>query len=106
MGSGGGAGDTTVYQQSLPDYAKPYFESLMQRGQTESRYGYDPYGGRRIAGFSPEERRVQAGVRSLEAAGPRPELSFGLGQLGGAARTAADPGQWTREAYSAGSLDA
>lgn len=98
MGNKGGE-TSTVYQQSLPEYAEPYFKSIMERAQQESRYKHVPYGGKRIAGYSPEEKKVQQGVRSLAAAGSRPELEFGYGQLGGAAQTAASPGMWTQEAY-------
>lgn len=96
---GGGGNKSTVYQSQLPEYAEPYFRSLMERAQQESRYKYTPYEGQRLAGYTPEERQVQAGVRSLAAAGPRPELGFGAGQLRGAARTAASPGMWTQQAY-------
>jgi hypothetical protein len=100
MGSKGGGGkSTTVYQNQLPEYAEPYFKSLMERAQQESRYKYAPYEGQRIARYTPEERQVQSGVRSLAAAGPRPELAFGAGQLGRASQTAASPGMWTQQAY-------
>lgn len=46
---GGGNTTSTVHQSNLPEYAKPYYESLMSRGMTESQRGYTPYTGQRIA---------------------------------------------------------
>ena len=42
------AGEQTVIN-SLPDYARPYFENLMKRSEAESLQGYQPYQGQRIA---------------------------------------------------------
>ena len=56
-GGGGGVAPTptksTVTQTSLPEYAEPYYKSLMERGEAESESPYDAYGGPRIAGFDP-----------------------------------------------------
>jgi len=60
---------TTVYQQALPEYAAPYFERLLQRAETESLQGYQPYTGARLAGFTEAERAAQAGLAGLS----RPE---------------------------------
>jgi len=54
MASGGGDQQSRVYQSSLPEYAKPYYTSLMERGANESYRPYQPYLGQRIAGMSPE----------------------------------------------------
>jgi hypothetical protein len=50
--SGGGSQTSTVYQSSLPQYAKPFYESLMSRGAEESQRPYQPYQGQRLAGES------------------------------------------------------
>lgn len=62
-GSGGGGGgpaptptQSTVTQTNLPEYAQPYYESLLDRGEAMSEQEYDPYGGARIAGFTPEQQ--------------------------------------------------
>jgi len=53
MASGGGGQQTSrVYQSSLPEYARPYYESLMTRGANESYRPYQPYEGQRLAGMS------------------------------------------------------
>ena len=60
MGKGSGGGGvaptptkSTVTQTSLPEYAEPYYKSLMDRGEAESETPYEAYGGPRIAGFDP-----------------------------------------------------
>lgn len=62
MGKGGGGGQPTtqtVNQTNLPEYAKPYFENIMERAQAESYRPYTPYGGDRIAGFTPTQTQLQ-----------------------------------------------
>jgi hypothetical protein len=56
---------TTVYQQALPEYAAPYFERLLQRAETESLQGYQPYTGARLADFTEAELAAQRGISSL-----------------------------------------
>lgn len=46
---GGGETTSTVTQSNLPEYAEPYFTSLMDRSFAESQHPYQPYGGQRIA---------------------------------------------------------
>jgi hypothetical protein len=67
---------TTVYQQALPEYAAPYFERLLQRAETESLQGYQPYTGARLADFSEMERQAQAGYGAL---GPSKEVAAATG---------------------------
>lgn len=52
--AGGGPSTTqsTVTQSNLPAYAKPYYESMMNRAMSESTTDYIPYGGDRIADMS------------------------------------------------------
>tara|TARA_R110002126_G_scaffold243141_2_gene386260 strand:+ start:1815 stop:2864 length:1050 start_codon:yes stop_codon:yes gene_type:complete len=53
MSGGGGGGvqrsTSTVTQSNLPEYARPYFERLMSRGEAQSLEDYIPYTGARIA---------------------------------------------------------
>tara|TARA_R110000751_G_scaffold111428_3_gene209744 strand:- start:201 stop:1391 length:1191 start_codon:yes stop_codon:yes gene_type:complete len=59
MGKGGGGGQqptrTTSVSTSLPEYAEPFYQRLMQRTEAESNRPYEPYGGQRFAQFSPEQ---------------------------------------------------
>ena len=76
MGKGGGGGPQQVTQttSNLPEYAKPYFENIMQRAQAESYRGYTPYEAERLAGFTPEQIRTQQETMGLQTPG-----QFGVG---------------------------
>ena len=54
-GGSSGPTETTVTQTDLPEYVQPYFERLLQRAEADSVQGYQPYGGQRLAYFSPDE---------------------------------------------------
>ena len=74
MGKGGGGGapppqNQTVTQTNLPEYARPYFENIMQRGQAESYRQYTPYEAERIAGFTPAQTQIQQEALALERPG-------------------------------------
>lgn len=74
MGKGGGGGGPPPAQQvtsttttsNLPEYAKPYFENLMQRAQAESYRPYTPYEAERIAEFRPEQIQTQEAALGLQ----------------------------------------
>jgi len=79
MGKGGGGGapppqNQTVTQTNLPEYARPYFENIMQRGQAESYRGYTPYQAERIAGFTPGQVAAQQETFGMQTPG-----QFGVG---------------------------
>ena len=86
----GGGGTTTQYvkseQSSLPEYARPYFEGLMQRAGTTLTQDYTPYGQERIAGFTPQQRAIQQQVAGLQTpsqfqAGSQLAQAAGLGSI-------------------------
>lgn len=54
MAKGGGPQTSTVHQSSLPEYAEPFYTDLMERGSHESYRPYQPYGGPRLTGISPD----------------------------------------------------
>jgi hypothetical protein len=70
---GGGGGTTTQYVKSetsnLPEYAKPYFQSLMGGAQGLLGQDYTPFPGQRVADFTPEQRQVQQDVLSQQTPG-------------------------------------
>jgi len=81
----------TVTQTNLPEYARPYFENLLQRTQAESYRDYTPYQGQRIAGFTPEQQAVQGEVAGMQTPGqfqPATQMTTaaGLGSLGAGAQ--------------------
>ena len=55
-GFGGGGKSTptdqTITQTTLPEEFRPFFERLMGRVEEQSKQGYQPYGGRRLAPMS------------------------------------------------------
>lgn len=74
MGKGGGGGggqptQQTVTQTNLPEYARPYFENIMQRGQAESYREYTPYKDQRLAGFDPMQVQAQQEVGAMQTPG-------------------------------------
>lgn len=72
MATGGGQPtqqNVTTTTSNLPEYARPYFEGLMQRSQSTLTQDYTPYGQERIAGFTPEQQQVQQNVLSQQTPG-------------------------------------
>ena len=49
---------STVTQSNIPEYARPYFESLLQRAQATSEQPYTPYTGQRIADQAPQTKQA------------------------------------------------
>jgi len=94
MGKGGGSpqpSSQTVTQTNLPEYARPYFENLLQRTQAESYRDYTPYQGQRIAGFTPGQQAVQSEVAGMQTPGqfqPANQMTAasGIGALGAGAQ--------------------
>lgn len=86
MGSGGGAPTkqevtSTSTTTNLPQYVQPYFTNLLERTQDVAFQPYTPYGGERIADFTPQQQQVQQNVMNLQA-----PQEFGVAsQLAGAA---------------------
>lgn len=95
MGKGGGGApqptSQNVTQTNLPEYARPYFEDLMKRGQEASQVQYQPYGGERTAGFTPLQEQAFQGIQNL---GPSPLTGTGAGLTGLAAGQAAQASQY------------
>lgn len=71
MGSGKGGGasaptqtTSTVNQSNLPEYARPYYESLMQRAQSVSNDPYQAYTGQRIAPLTDSQNQAISTVQN------------------------------------------
>jgi len=90
MGKGGGSQQPQkqeVVQTNLPEYAKPYYENIMQRAQAESYRPYTPYEAERITGFTPAQENIQQQALGLQTpgefgAGSQFAAAGGLGSLG------------------------
>jgi hypothetical protein len=89
---GGGGGNTTQtsYSTNLPEYAKPFYEELLKQtgkqvyqtdasGNVTGVQPYVPYTGERVAGFTPEQEKVQTEVAGLTAPGGFGRAATGLG---------------------------
>jgi len=59
----------TVTQTNIPEYARPYFEDILKRGQAESYRDYTPYGGERVAGFAPGQVAAQQETFGMQTPG-------------------------------------
>lgn len=60
MSSGGGGGGTQVVEQRpIPPEIMPYVQDVLQRGAAAASMPYEPYGGSRLAYFSPAEQTAQ-----------------------------------------------
>lgn len=83
LGGGGGGAPTqqTVTQTSIPDYAKPYVETMLGKAQATTERPYQAYGGERIAGFTPLQQQAFQGAANL---GPTQQIGQGT-QLAGLA---------------------
>ena len=68
MGKGGGSQPTsqTVTNTNLPEYAKPYFENIMNRAQALSYDQYVPYQNERTAYFTPGQLQTQQEVMGMQ----------------------------------------
>jgi hypothetical protein len=52
----------TTTTSNLPEYARPYFEGMMQRSQSLLTQPYQTYDQERIVGFTPDQQRVQQDI--------------------------------------------
>jgi len=115
MGKGGGGSpqptQQTVTQTNLPEYARPYFENLLERTQAESYREYTPYQAERIAGFTPGEQAVQAETAAMQQrpefaqAAPMAQMS-GLGAIGMGGQAALAGQQYAQQATTPGAVQA
>jgi hypothetical protein len=60
---------STNTTSNLPEYARPYFENVVNRAQAESYRPYTPYEGQRIAGFTPDQQALQYEIRDMQTPG-------------------------------------
>lgn len=94
-GGGGGPQESTTYTTNLPEYAEPYYGRMVERAESLSQEGYQPYTSERIAGFTPSQQATfqeTLGMRTPETFGQAKTgvtgaLGFGIG----AAQQGMDP---------------
>ena len=107
MGKGGGSAPAppavttqNINQNTLPEYADPYFKDILKRAQGESNRPYTPYGNQRIAGFDPLQSSAQNQVAGLTRPGQY-GTATDLATVGGIGSIAA--GQYNPNAYATNS---
>jgi len=72
MAKGGGSSQPQkqeITQSNLPEYARPYYENLMQRAGTQLTTPYQTYGQERIQGFTPQQQQVQQNIMNQQTPG-------------------------------------
>ena len=87
-----------ITQSTLPEYARPYFEGMMQRASTALTTPYQTYGQERIAGFTPQQQQLQQNILGQQTPGE-------FGQAGNLA-SAAGLGSLQASQYDAGQFGA
>lgn len=100
----------TIQQTTIPDYARPYVEGMLQAGAGLAGQGYTPYPGERLAQFTPLQQQSYAAAQNLQespllgqAAGM---FQQGAGQMGGYAQQASQAGRnFTPGSFSGGIFD-
>ena len=81
-GGGGGSNTGTSTQVSeLPEWARPYAKSALEKGAALADKPYQAYEGPRIAGFSPLQQQAQQSAANMQTSG----LTGLGGQVAGAA---------------------
>jgi hypothetical protein len=108
MGKGGGGGgqpaptSQTVTQTNIPEYARPYVETMLGKSEALTdieKNPYQAYGGQRIAEFAPLQKQAFENVANQQTAGQLGAATglagaAGLGAIGAGAdyrRMATDP---------------
>ena len=87
-GKGGGGKSSsaptnqTVTQTNLPEYARPYFENLLNRAQAISYQGYQPYQGPRIQEFTQPQKALQQETLGLQTPGEFATAGAGMTGIG------------------------
>jgi hypothetical protein len=85
MDSGGDAApaptDQTVTNTSIPDYAKPYVETMLGKTEALSNTPYQTYDRERTAGFTPMQQQAFQGAQGMQTSGA---TGFGASLAGAA----------------------
>jgi hypothetical protein len=69
MSSGGGKTTTTTQASGPPQWAIPYFQSAISQASNVANQPYTPYGGARVADFTPDQYQGFDQIRQQATAG-------------------------------------
>jgi len=90
MGKGGGGSGSAptstqsqVTQTNLPEYARPYYERLLNRTEAESNRSYEPYPGQRISDFAQDQSNAYSQVRGMGMPGEVDAAGQTVGSVAG-----------------------
>jgi hypothetical protein len=101
MGGGGGNSNQVqkqeITQSALPEYARPYFEGLMQRASTNLTTPYQTYDQERIADFTQQQRGVQQNILGQQTPG---QFGAATGIASDVANRSVAAGQYTPGQFS------
>jgi hypothetical protein len=80
------AQQVTTQTSNLPEYARPYFENVVNRAMAQSYQPYQRFEAPRLAGFTPAQEQVQQNILGMQgprqfAAGSAMAQQAGLGAL-------------------------
>jgi len=81
-GGGGGNSGTQTQIQELPEWARGYAKSALEKGTALSETPYQTYNAPRIAGFSPLQQQAQQGAANMQT---NSGTGMGMGLAGAAA---------------------
>ena len=81
-GGGGGGGGSSTTTNELPEWAKPYAKSTLEKADALTAQKYEPYKDPRIAGFSDMQINAQNAARNMQTSGA---TDAGIGVAGQAA---------------------
>lgn len=96
-----------VTQSNIPEYARPYFEGMMQRANTALTTPYQTYGQERIAGFTPQQLQLQQNIMGMQTPGEFGQAAGLAGLAGQRSMDFAnyDTGQFNADQVRAGPLN-
>lgn len=91
-GSGGGGSPqpSQVSQTTIPEYAKPYVETLLGKSQAATEAPYQAYTGQRLTATDPQVLAARQGVAGLQQPG---QFAAGTGLAGAGGLSALGAGQ-------------
>lgn len=88
----------TTTTSNLPEYARPYFENVVNRAMGQSYQQYQPYPYERMAGFTPAQEQVQQNVLGMGAPN---QFAYGSGLAATAGQSALSAGQYAPGQFAA-----
>ena len=86
-----------ITQSTLPEYARPYFEGMMQRASTALTTPYQTYDQERLAGFTGQQQQLQQDILGQQTPG---QFGTATGIASDVANRSVAAGQYTPGQFS------